>query len=1003
MRRIHATLVDAEEHWNIREESAKLRLRELKEIAYGAEDVVEEYEYEMNRLRLEAQPAGSASPVGANNSNRKRKQKVNDEHFTEAGFVPVPNELALRARELTKRFDEMKLYYKHFSLSDNDGERRIIPDIHSMRQTSHFVDEMSIVGRESDKETVIQKLMSGHGSNNASHISVLAIVGMGGLGKTTMAQLVYKDLTTCQLFDIHAWVYVSESFDSKNLTKKIVGSITKESSNLSELDDLQDKLAQVICNKRCLFVLDDVWNERRDCWEIFCKPLLAAQKCKILVTTRNETVARLVQTMPHFTMDYLSPDESWELFEQTVSDQEYAIPGNLAEIGKKIVEKCDRLPLAIKTIGSMLRYETDERRWIDVLESELWYLDKAQHEILPALELSYKNMPIHLKRCFVALCLFPKDCPLEESDIIRLWKFLDIIQGDATNNEDEIGSRYFNELVQRSFLQLFFGSGIMHDLIHDLACHLSGNEFFRLEGDKPVQIPQNTRFMSILECDTYVQFSAASHPMWAIIVLGREGYSKVRNSEQFFQHCKNLRVLSIDYSNLCEALPRYISGLKLLRHLELTANRDDLEEPENAPSGIDVLINLHTLPNIHIRRCACSFNLRELRNLNKIRELRVSGLGDLSCIEDAKEVQLISKRHLGLLELDFSYEEHGCVEEQCKSMLQLELESTDEEMLEPEYVSHKEILESLRPHKGLKKLIIKEYDCQSYPRWLGNASFSYLTEIVISGRGWVRQQRVPTLGELPFLKSLKIRSICSVEHIGREFCSLVPGNKGFPSLTSLEFIYMAGWTEWSGLDDGDFPCLQTLSMTTSLRLRHLPLDRFPSLDTVTLNGCDGIKTIPAGGTFKKLCISRCAVLRTISAQPSLQELELKRCPELHEVGSMPNVIRLNIHECPNLSTVGSLPELTTVSATGALADGMLFSLLDYLPRLKSLYVSSGTVTRIPLEQQRLPSLAALQLWSCANLQYCDGLAGFTSLSTVNIWECPLLPSVLQDLHKVHVD
>lgn len=118
---------------------------------------------------------------------------------------------------------------------------------------------------------------------------------------------------------------------------------------------------------------------------------------------------------------------------------------------------------------------------------------------------------------------------------------------------------------------------------------------------------------------------------------------------------------------------------------------------------------------------------------------------------------------------------------------------------------------------------------------------------------------------------------------------------------------------------------------------------------------------------------------------------------------MPNVIRLNIHECPNLSTVGSLPELTTVSATGALADGMLFSLLDYLPRLKSLYVSSGTVTRIPLEQQRLPSLAALQLWSCANLQYCDGLAGFTSLSTVNIWECPLLPSVLQDLHKVHVD
>ena len=388
-----------------------------------------------------------------------------------------------------------------------------MPSIQSVRDSSYFVVEQSIIGRESDKETVIEMLMSVHSSNVPSHFTVLAIVGMGGLGKTTLAQLVYNDPTVCQSFDLYAWVFVSDHFDSTRLTKKIVVSITKDSNTLTELVDLQEKLADEIRGKRCLLVLDDVWNERRDCWETFCKPLLVAKQCKILVTTRNVAVARLVQTMPHFTMDHLSNLKSWELFERTITVQNNVIPENLVDIGKKIVRKCDRLPLAIKTLGSMLRYETDERRWIDVLESDLWDLDKAQNEVLPALELSYKNMPMHLKRCFVALCLFPKDYTLNKFDVVGLWKLLDIIHGDERRNQDETGSRYFDELVQRSFLQLFQGCGIMHDLIHDLACHLSGDEFFILEGNegnRPVQIPQNTRFMSILECSTSVQFSVAS-------------------------------------------------------------------------------------------------------------------------------------------------------------------------------------------------------------------------------------------------------------------------------------------------------------------------------------------------------------------------------------------------------------------------------------------------------------------------------------------------------------
>ncbi|XP_052136866.1 putative disease resistance RPP13-like protein 1 [Oryza glaberrima] len=950
MQRIHATLVDAEEHWNIHEESAKLRLRELKELAYGAQDVVEEYEYEVNRCRPE-----DPDRYACNGSKRKRHQ-VNGEHLSEVGLVPVSNELATKARELIQRFDEMKVYYKYFSISDNDGERRTAPGIECVRPTSYFVVKESIVGRESDREKVIEKLMFGEGSNVASHLSVLAIVGMGGLGKTTLAQLVYNDQTMCQSFDVRAWVYVSDHFEPKSLMEKISVSIEElsnelsspkeNSKELSELVDPRNKLVKKIKGKRIFLVLDDVWNERMDCWEAFQDPMLAAQQCKILVTTRNLPVARLVQTMPHYSMNHLSPQESWTLFKRTVTTPENAIQGNLVDIAKKIVEKCDRLPLAIKTLGSMLRYETHESRWIDILESDLWDLDKAQSEVLPALKLSYKNMPVHLKQCFLALCLFPKGRLRGKSEVIWLWKLLDMLKDDERNDGDKNGNRYFDELVQRSFLQLFSGSCIMHDLIHDLACHLSGNEFFRLEGDKPVQIPENTRFMSIHNCDTSVQFSVTSHPLWAIIVFGVKNYSRVNNPEHFFLYCKNLRVLSLSYSNIGKALPRYISGLKLLRRLELpldgdylklicnlgpTDRVDYLKELECAPNGIGNLINLHTLRDIRIRRCGCRFNLSELKNLNKLRELRIRGLGNLSHTEDANEVQLVSKKHLHLLELNFS-DEKECQKEQCQQLLQqyekvsheqLELDFTFEEgfkkfryqsvqQLEYVTVSHNEILESLRPHEGLINLIIEDYDCQSYPNWLGNASFSRLTVLVISARRkWVRQQRVPTLGELPALKSLKISSMYYLEHIGREFCSHAPGIKGFPSLTSLEFSYIPWWNEWTGVDYGDFPFMETLSLRTVYKLRALPLDRFPSLGTLTLDECDGIDTIPAGGTIKKLCIGGCYGLYTLPTQSSLLKLQLKDCPRLSVVSSMPELDTLEIFKCPKLTAVGFMPKLQT--------------------------------------------------------------------------------------------
>nr|ABA93736.1 NB-ARC domain containing protein [Oryza sativa Japonica Group] len=467
-------------------------------------------------------------------------------------IVPVPSELATRARKIMDMFNEIKDYASKFSLSENDGVRRSIPDMHQVRQTSSMVFEQSIIGRGSIKDTVIEKMLSQNKSSTPeSHVSVLGIVGMPGVGKTTLAQLVYNNTEVCKSFDVRVWVCVSENFDVK---------------------EIQDK--------RFLLVLDDVWNERRDYWEMFRLPMLTTKLCKIIVTTRSQNVARLVQTMDSCELSCLDSNDSWSLFKQTaLLDEEHANNPSLQEIGKDIVSRCKGLPLAIKTIGSMLRYEPDETKWKDILESDLWDLEQSQNEVLPALELSYKQMPI-------------------------------------------THSAYK-----------------MHDLIHDLACFLAGDEFVRTED--------------------------SSDSLKAIIVIGH-GLDEIVIPDDIFLKFKRLRVFSLNGAAPTNLLPDSAGNLKLLRFLRLRCSIDcqimqlpksvfqlfnlhtlelmkpafDLYTP--IVSGIGRLIKLETLPPLEILSGYDS-NLSELRNIRKVRSLSLKGLDYVCSVEDAMEADIPSK------------------------------------------------------------------------------------------------------------------------------------------------------------------------------------------------------------------------------------------------------------------------------------------------------------------------------------------------------------------------
>lgn len=378
-RRILATLHDAEEHWNIREESTSLRLRELKELAEDIEGVVKEYEYQAGRCKMEALKQSTRYHF----TGKRKRHEENETDSGDTGVVQVPYEFLSRVTKITERFDEIKHFSTHFSLSEDDGERLLTPDVSSLRHTTSCVLEKGILGRNKDIDIIVEKILSGEGENNGGrHVSVMAIVGTGGLGKTTLAQLVYNDPRVRQSFDNHAWVYVSENFDVSTITRDIINSLTQGACGFTELSDLQEKLADEMKDKRILLVLDDVQNERGDCWESLCLPMCFARICKIILTSRSEEVARLVQTMPSHRPSCLSIDESWSLFNQVVfPDQAFDAPANLIEIGKNIVKRCQGLPLVIKTLGSMLRHETDEDKWVDVLENELSHLEKSHYEV----------------------------------------------------------------------------------------------------------------------------------------------------------------------------------------------------------------------------------------------------------------------------------------------------------------------------------------------------------------------------------------------------------------------------------------------------------------------------------------------------------------------------------------------------------------------------------------------------------------------------------------------
>jgi len=318
-------------------------------------------------------------------------------------------------------------------------------DMIQMRATGPCLEE-GIVGRDKDKAELMKLLQE-----DCKH-AIIPIYGFGGLGKTTLAQMVFDDSTTKRDFDICVWVYVSTKFSNEKIGRSIISQVDGQ-GNQYDLPSVQKRVEMILSGKKYLVVLDDLWQENTSNLNQL-KAMLkgGAPGSKIIVTTRSEQVAKRMNRELPFKLDALPYDDCLKLFKDKAFPNGSEESDEFVKVGEKIVQKCGGVPLAVKSLGDRL-LDMPLRKWEETLKSELWEGERdpttatAATAVLPSLKISYSYMPYYLRPCFVYFSAFPKGFVVEKRDLIHRWIALGFVSTADRAQE------YLQELRQRSFLE----------------------------------------------------------------------------------------------------------------------------------------------------------------------------------------------------------------------------------------------------------------------------------------------------------------------------------------------------------------------------------------------------------------------------------------------------------------------------------------------------------------------------------------------------------------------
>ncbi|GFP92377.1 putative late blight resistance protein homolog r1a-6 [Phtheirospermum japonicum] len=360
-------------------------------------------------------------------------------------------------------------------IKDDDDDDQLLNNNYSLRRSHSSTGQDTAVGLDDVLVEVMDKL-TGHQSN----LRIIPVVGMGGIGKTTLARNIYVNPVIVQHFDFRAWATISQEYNSKEillevlLYLKTMGS-REHLSQMSE-NELGNKLYKSLFGRRYLIVLDDIWStEAWDRVKIFFPD--SNDGSAIIFTTRlSNLVFQFRGSYDSLEMSFLDEDKSWNLFCKSTFGEE-SCPPELESIGKKIVENCKGLPLSIVVVGGLLAKSKRTREYWLYIAGNLNSIVNLEDDerCLKILHLSYKELPVHLKPCFLYMGVYPEDYVINVPELMRLWVaegFLKPISGKCL---EVVAEEYFNDLLGRNLILAnkrgYSGETIeckVHDLLVDL-------------------------------------------------------------------------------------------------------------------------------------------------------------------------------------------------------------------------------------------------------------------------------------------------------------------------------------------------------------------------------------------------------------------------------------------------------------------------------------------------------------------------------------------------------
>ncbi|XP_078159671.1 putative disease resistance RPP13-like protein 3 [Carex rostrata] len=557
-------------------------LNELRDVAYRIEDATDTFLVEVEDRRVKH--------LNKINKMFHKTIKVKTLHKLGTDLDNIQNELD----RISKSRDD----YGIVAVQDIVGEETILP---FRRETYQEVDDTDVVGMETDKKNILQLMLP----EKTPRRAVITIVGPGGLGKTTLAHIVYRSAK--EKFEYHIMLSISQQYSLIDLVTKMLLKLGKSIPENQGLGDLISTLKSFLNDRRYLIVLDDVWKE--DLW-IQLKDILpdVNNGSRVLMTSRNLDVAKSTDSqIPPYELYFLDSKKSLDLLlKKALPNQkpDKECPSNLLELANQLSKKCKGLPLALIVLGGvLLKKRGDYLEWERVLRTFDWNSDCKS--CMDVLAMSYQDMPYYLKACFMYLAFFPEDYEISATDLIRMWIAEGFIPCKETTTKEEMAERYLDELFERSMIQVsrrstygLIKSFTVHDLLRDLAIHEARQQNFLTVFAQASDVNQPNREIRRASLQYHVQ-PQQKNPQFM---------------EYLGSNTRSLLLFGLGYFTVTQ-MPKF-SNFRLLKVLHLVDVNND--GGDHLAKEFEKLIHLKYL---RFRRChinSSSFSVHRMKTLETL-------------------------------------------------------------------------------------------------------------------------------------------------------------------------------------------------------------------------------------------------------------------------------------------------------------------------------------------------------------------------------------------------